>query len=185
MKHSIKNITLFCTENAPNGTNDLLIVNERHEVIDCLENALFGATSKLGANNGVYAETAGGYAGQIHSAFYLNYEGDKIMSVSNLQPYELDEEELQDCPERDEWSMIDFMDNCYDGDKLYIVEYYALERLSASSPICENGFERVFNFLSKHIDQDEIIEELEPSEMQKVHMLSHALWEAKKNNKGA
>ena len=181
-KLSIKDVELFCDYMGPNGTSTLYIVNKQtNEVIDSLEEALFGATSKFGANSGVYAETCGGYAGQIHGAAYLSYDEDGVMYTSNLLPYECECEECEEkgyedskCEWKD-WDMIEYMDNVYDGEKLYWVEWYALDRLSACTPVEPNGMGRILKFLGQYVDCNELIEALEPSEMQKHYMLCDAM----------
>lgn len=182
MKKSLNDVTLFCTTESPNGTNQLILVdNNTNEIIDSLDNALFGATcEKLGANRGVYAETAGGYAGQIHGAAYIGYDND-VWHVSNLETYECEcelceEHGYEESPcEIKDWNMIEFMDNTYDGEKLYWVEPYALENLAANSPV-QDGTERIFEFLSQYIVAEDLLEDnIAPNEMQRAYMLANAL----------
>lgn len=147
-----KNYELFVTENAPNGTNDLVIVCDG-EVKAVLDEALFGATTRIGLASGVYAETAGGYAGQIHGATYIGYDGE-IWTECNLNPYEADAEELEGCPEREDWSMIDYMDNMAENGeitKLYWIDEHRIEEYVASSPV-HDGLERVKEFLLENVD---------------------------------
>lgn len=176
-KLRIESVTLFCDYMSSNGTSSLYLVNTTtNEVIDSLDEAIFGAQSELGANHGVYAETCGGYAGQIHGAAYLDYDGESIMHTSNLEPYECECEECEtkgyeesSCHQKD-FSMIEYMDESYDGEKLYWVEFYALQRLAADSPVQE-GFKRIYDFLAQYINSEDLIDSLEPNEMQKVYML--------------
>ena len=145
-KYNIKDVTLFTDESLPNGTSTLYLVDQSGDVIDSLEEALFGAHTAYGANHGVYYETCGGYAGQIHTAAFLNYECNRVMYVSNLEQFDCNCDECQEkgyeasiCECKD-WTAIDDFNksqlNCYisglgrqeihwHGDESFTIEFSA------------------------------------------------------------
>lgn len=167
----MKNFELFITEEKPNGTSDLLLVNEFDEVEAVIEDAVFGAISSCirnGFGTSVYAETCGGYANQIHGAAYLQYSGQNILRTSNLEPYECECElceehgyEKSPCEMKD-WSMIEYMDECYDGGKLYWIDLDAVFHYMTLSPV-HSKLDR-YKELLKYFTKNELKEAKNQSE---------------------
>lgn len=146
-----KELELFIDE-----TGALYVVHGS-EVIECLDSAVDENVFQKGYGHGLYYETCGGYACQIHGAAYLSYEADSVMLASNLEPYDCECEECEtmgyeksECCQKD-WSMIDYMDECYDGLKLYWIDMdHALENSKTKM--------KTIMFLLKHFSKEVIRE---------------------------
>lgn len=61
----MKNYKLYITDSAPNGTQDLLIVDENNEIIDSIQEATFGAPFN-------YRDEAGDLLGVIQGHCYIS-----------------------------------------------------------------------------------------------------------------
>lgn len=170
----LKEYTLFITEPFKNKSDLLIVVD--YEIIAFLPNCIMRPfRDGFGANKGVYAETSGGYAGQIHGAAYLS-DG-SVMYASNLEPYECDCDECSEkgyedstCKQKD-WSQIEYMDSFCD--KLYWIDDHMLGHYTGKKHT------QVLKFLAKHIDAEILQENFAPTPKQINAMLGDAVRGAK------